>query len=42
MHLFELMHDNTDNHSSALGMIECIVHELVRVRIGRFHFDHIH
>jgi hypothetical protein len=27
-----LMHDNIDNHSSALGVIDCIVHELVHVK----------
>jgi hypothetical protein len=32
-----LMHDNTDNHLSALGVIECIVHEPVHD-----HFYYIH
>jgi hypothetical protein len=27
-----LMHDNTYNHFHSLGIIECIVHELVRAR----------
>jgi hypothetical protein len=27
------MHDNTNNHSHSSGVIKCIIHELVHVRI---------